>query len=72
LLRAQLHHTTAEWKALCAYYHGACICCGEICTLTKDHIVPVSKGGSDLISNLQPLCRSCNSRKGGKVIDYRP
>ena len=32
--------------------------------LTVDHVVPVSGGGSDHITNLQLLCGSCNSTKG--------
>ena len=32
--------------------------------LTKDHIMPKSKGGSDELDNLQTLCGPCNFKKG--------
>lgn len=64
-------HTAQEWQALCAQYKGRCAACGKKRPLTKDHVVPVYFGGSDDISNLQPLCKYCNSKKGTRTIDYR-
>lgn len=43
-----------------------CQDCGRVVTGREahvDHIVPKSAGGSDLMSNLRTLCRSCHSRK---------
>jgi 5-methylcytosine-specific restriction endonuclease McrA len=34
---------------------------------TMDHIVPVSKGGLHVWSNVQCLCRACNSSKSDKL-----
>lgn len=64
-------YTTAEWNRLCTYFDHRCLCCGEQRPLTVDHVTPITKGGSNTINNLQPLCGSCNSRKHNKVIDYR-
>lgn len=65
-------HTEAEWERLKRRYSYKCVKCQRRgLELTKDHIIPVSLGGSDDITNLQPLCQSCNSSKGTKIADYR-
>lgn len=63
--------TTSEFRDLCNQYNNMCVCCGKSTKLTADHIVPVSKGGSSNITNMQPLCQPCNSRKKDKTKDYR-
>jgi len=37
---------------------------GRELMMTRDHIIPRSRGGSDHLSNLQPMCERCNSAKG--------
>jgi 5-methylcytosine-specific restriction endonuclease McrA len=65
-------YTTKEWEQLCEKYNNVCLCCGQIKQLEADHIIPISVGGDNFITNIQPLCRSCNARKHNKTIDYRP
>lgn len=64
--------TAGEWKALCQKYGNRCLCCGKRKKLTADHVVPLAAGGPNVIENIQPLCRECNSAKRTKIIDYRP
>lgn len=64
-------YTSAQWIALCDKYNNRCLCCGRKKKLTPDHVVPLSKGGSNSIDNIQPLCGPCNSRKHTKTIDFR-
>lgn len=66
-------YTADEWNQLVAHYGGRCLCCGRTdVKLTVDHIVPIAKGGTSNIDNIQPLCGSCNSSKRDKAVDYRP
>ena len=40
---------------------------GELVLMTKDHILPKSKGGSNGLSNLAPMCGPCNWEKADKT-----
>ena len=40
---------------------------GEEIMLTKDHIIPRSKGGENHILNYQTMCSVCNSKKGNNM-----
>lgn len=43
-----------------------CKYCGSTKKLEIDHIVPLAKGGTNDLENLQILCKTCNSRKGAR------
>ncbi len=65
-------YSHSEWRALCELYGNKCVACGSWVALTVDHVVPLSKGGRNDITNIQPLCLTCNLKKGQQAIDYRP
>ena len=74
--------TLAQWDFLKAAFDNRCVKCGLADSelkergrvLSPDHVRPLAKGGTNNISNIQPLCHGkggCNNRKYTKWIDYR-
>lgn len=69
-------HTFEEWETLKKEYNYCCAMCGmqEPFTdqyfqyLTEDHIIPLTKNGTNYIDNIQPLCHRCNSIKSNKLL----
>jgi 5-methylcytosine-specific restriction endonuclease McrA len=60
-------HTEEEWQALLEQHDHKCVVCGTTENITRDHIIPLSKGGSDFIENIQPMCMVDNSRKNDQL-----
>lgn len=67
--------TAKEWADILEEHNYRCIYCDVEfnCELlpTKDHIIPINKGGHNTKENIVPACRSCNSKKHDK-LDYKP
>jgi HNH endonuclease len=61
--------TFADYLMIAVHSEHACAYCGERppkVSLEIDHILPVSKGGSDLHYNLRFLCQHCNRARGNR------
>lgn len=71
-------HTEREWLELLAQWNWLCFYCAEPIKrgssdpdheATKDHMVPISRGGVDYIANIAPACLHCNQLKGNKTTE---
>lgn len=58
--------TKTQWLDKFKYYGYRCVYCLrelDIKNVTKDHRIPLSKGGTNWIANIAPACHYCNSGK---------
>jgi len=56
--------TAEEWREIKKQYQYRCVYCGQKLSLTIEHAVPISKGGTHTKNNVVPACFQCNSRRG--------
>ena len=57
------HLSASKRKRILLRGKGRCMKCGSKKNLEIDHVVPLARGGSNRLENLQLLCRDCNRRK---------
>ena len=73
LAGAEGSFTEQEWNELVERFDHRCPRCGKSepeISLTIDHVIPISQGGSNSIKNIQPLCGPCNSSKSTDIMIY--
>lgn len=64
--------TDYEKKTVYARYNGCCAICGKpvkFKELTVDHILPLSRGGTNNMDNLQLACKECNLTKNRLTME---
>ena len=71
-LSHKMGYSISEWNAVCARFAFRCAACHQAKALTPDHMIPITRGGSDTIDNIQPLCFACNAKKKQTAICYLP
>jgi len=59
-----------QFLTLCRKQNWRCACCLRRRRLTADHVHPISKGGRNIIGNIQALCGPCNFSKSSKTGAY--
>lgn len=66
-------YTLDDWRDAMLFFRGACSYCGKKQSrrlrLTRDHVVPVSQGGTTTRRDIIPACNSCNSSKADKDME---
>lgn len=57
-------------KLIREVYGKKCYICKKATADTIDHVIPLSKGGTNDIENLRPACYQCNWQKGDQIYGF--
>jgi 5-methylcytosine-specific restriction endonuclease McrA len=61
--------TDYDWQALLYIYDERCAYCRKSnIPLHMDHVIPLSRGGTNTTDNIVPACKKCNTSKGDKLL----
>lgn len=66
---AEGYHSWQEWESLVADYSGLCAYCSTAPAESRDHVIPISRGGSNNIENILPACLTCNKTKNARTVE---
>lgn len=62
--------TTDDWNEVLSCLGESCVYCGDSeVDLQQDHVIPLSKGGSNTKNNIVPACPSCNNNKKARLLE---
>ena len=61
--------TLTDYKQVLDSHQGRCSYCGVQAILTIDHIIPMSRGGGHIRSNIAFACFNCNQKKDSMMVD---
>ncbi len=60
--------TLRDWKEILREHNNCCAYCGVTgVRLEREHVVPLTRGGSHTKSNIVPACRTCNASKNSRT-----
>lgn len=62
-------HTIDQRREKFTLLGDVCYYCGIPGKMTVDHLIPISRGGTDDIENIVPACLLCNARKNNKTAE---
>lgn len=62
-------YTVKQWKDCLDHFNNECAYCGKKKeVLDQEHVIPISRGGSNTKTNIIPSCGSCNYTKGTRTL----